>query len=129
MELIPGQFVKPFVKTNKNDFNDAEAIAEAVTRQNMRFVPIKTDDQLDLQALHRVRDRLVHRRTALINQIRGFLLERGIAFRKGPANLRNQMPVILEDAEQSERAETTECGEEIECSAEWAGNRKAQGAV
>ncbi len=87
VKLIPGQFVKPFVKTNKNDFNDAEAIAEAVTRQNMRFVPLKTDDQLDLQALHRVRDRLVHRRTALINQIRGFLLERGIAFRKGPANL------------------------------------------
>jgi transposase len=101
VKLIPGQFVKPFVKTNKNDFNDAEAIAEAVTRQNMRFVPIKTDDQLDLQALHRVRDRLVHRRTALINQIRGFLLERGIAFPKGPANLRNQMPVILEDAEQN----------------------------
>jgi len=101
VKLIPGQFVKPFVKTNKNDFNDAEAIAEAVTRQNMRFVPIKTDDQLDLQALHRVRDRLVHRRTALINQIRGFLLERGIVFRKGPANLRNQMPAILEDAEQN----------------------------
>ena len=101
VKLIPGQFVKPFVKTNKNDFNDAEAIAEAVTRQNMRFVPIKTDDQLDLQALHRVRDRLVHRRTALINQIRGFLLERGIAFPKGPANLRNQMPVILEDAERN----------------------------
>jgi len=101
VKLIPGQFVKPFVKTNKNDFNDAEAIAEAVTRQNMRFVPIKTDDQLDLQALHRVRDRLVHRRTALINQIRGFLLERGIAFPKGPANLRKQMPVILEDAERN----------------------------
>ena len=101
VKLIPGQFVKPFVKTNKNDFNDAEAIAEAVTRQNMRFVPIKTDDQLDLQALHRVRDRLVHRRTALINQIRGFLLERGIVYPKGPANLRNQMPTILEDAEQN----------------------------
>ncbi len=101
MKLIPGQFVKPFVKSNKNDFKDAEAIAEAVTRQNMRFVPIKTDDQLDLQALHRVRDRLVHRRTAVINQIRGFLLERGIAFRKGPANLRKQMPTILEDADRT----------------------------
>ena len=66
----------------------------------MRFVPIKTDDQLDLQALHRVRDRLVHRRTALINQIRGFLLERGIVFAQGPANLRRQMPAILEDGEQ-----------------------------
>jgi transposase len=101
VRLIPAQFVKPFVKSNKNDFVDAEAIAEAVARQNMRFVPIKTDDQLDLQALHRVRERLVHRRTALINQIRGFLLERGIVFAKGPANLRNQMPSLLEDVEQN----------------------------
>jgi transposase len=100
VRLIPAQFVKPFLKSNKNDFLDAEAIGEAVARQNMRFVPIKTDDQLDLQALHRVRDRLVHRRTALINQIRGFLLERGITFAKGPANLRQQMPSMLEDADQ-----------------------------
>lgn len=101
VRLIPAQFVKPFLKSNKNDFLDAEAIAEAVARQNMRFVPIKTDDQLDLQAMHRVRDRLVHRRTALINQIRGFLLERGIAFAKGPANLRNNMAALLEDAGQN----------------------------
>jgi transposase len=99
VRLIPAQFVKPYLKSNKNDFLDAEAIAEAVARQNIRFVPIKTEDQLDLQALHRVRDRLVHRRTAIINQIRGFLLERGITFAKGPANLRNQMPAMLEDAE------------------------------
>ncbi len=101
MRLIPAQFVKPFLKSNKNDFLDAEAIAEAVGRQNMRFVPIKTDDQLDLQALHRVRDRLVQRRTAVINQIRGFLLERGITFAQGPANLRRNMPSLLEDAEQN----------------------------
>jgi transposase len=101
VRLIPAQFVKPFLKSNKNDFLDAEAIAEAVARQNMRFVPIKTDDQLDLQALHRVRDRLVHRRTALINQIRGFLLERGITFAKGPANLRRHMPAMLEDADEN----------------------------
>ena len=101
VRLIPAQFVKPFLKSNKNDFLDAEAIAEAVARQNMRFVPIKTDDQLDLQALHRVRDRVVHHRTALINQIRGFLLERGITFAKGPANLRNQMPAILENADEN----------------------------
>jgi transposase len=101
VRLIPAQFVKPFLKSNKNDFLDAEAIAEAVARQNMRFVPIKTDDQLDLQALHRMRDRIVHHRTALINQIRGFLLERGITFAKGPANLRNQMPAILEDANEN----------------------------
>src|SRR5246127_2989406 len=99
VKLIPAQFVKPFVKSNKNDFIDAEAIAEAVERENMRFVPIKTDDQLDLQALHRVRDRLVARRTSVINQLRAFLLERGISFRKGPASLRRQMPEILENAD------------------------------
>ena len=98
--LIPAQFVKPFVKSNKNDFLDAEAIAEAVDRENMRFVPIKTDDQLDLQALHRVRERLVSRRTSVINQVRAFLLERGITFRKGPAMLRRQMPEILENADE-----------------------------
>ena len=68
VKLIPAQFVKPFVKSNKNDFIDAEAIAEAVDRENMRFVPIKTDDQLDLQALHRVRDRLMARRTSQIGR-------------------------------------------------------------
>lgn len=99
VRLIPAQFVKPFVKSNKNDFIDAEAIAEAVGRKNMRFVPIKTNDQLELQALHRVRDRLVHRRTAVINQIRGFLLERGIASAKGPARLRSEMASIIEDAD------------------------------
>jgi transposase len=66
----------------------------------MRFVPIKTEDQLDLQALHRVRERLVSRRTSVINQIRAFLLERGISFRKGPASLRRQMPEILENADE-----------------------------
>ncbi len=60
MKLISARFVRPFVKSNKNDFLDAEAIAKAVDRQKMRFVPIKTDDQPDLQALHRVRDRLIH---------------------------------------------------------------------
>src|SRR5712671_4961284 len=67
-----------YVKTNKSDYIDAEAIAEAVGRPTMRFVPIKSDDQLDLQSLHRVRERWVMRRTAMINQIRGLLLERGI---------------------------------------------------
>src|SRR5712664_906030 len=99
VRLIPAQFVKPFVKSNKNDFIDAEAIAEAVERQNMRFVPIKTDDQLDLQAIHRVRDRLISRRTAVINQLRAFLLERGLVFAKTPSKLREAMPDILENAE------------------------------
>src|ERR1700726_4331924 len=69
VRLMPAQYVKPYVKTNKNDYIDAEAIAEAVTRPTMRFVPIKTDDQLDLQSLHRVRERWVVRRTAVINQM------------------------------------------------------------
>jgi len=101
VKLIPAQFVKPFVKSNKNDFLDAEAIAEAVDRQNMRFVPIKTDDQLDLQAIHRVRDRLISRRTAVINQLRAFLLERGMVFAKSPAKLRKEIPEVLENADQN----------------------------
>jgi transposase len=99
VRLIAAQFVKPFVKSNKNDFVDAEAIAEAVERKNMRFVPIKTDDQLDLQAIHRVRDRLIARRTAVINQLRAFLLERGMTYAKTPAKLRIEMPGILENAD------------------------------
>lgn len=99
VRLIPAQFVKPFVKGNKNDYLDAEAIAEAVQRPRMRFVPLKTDDQLDLQALHRVRDRLISRRTGVINQMRAFLLERGVTYRKGRAYLKRQMAGILEDAE------------------------------
>ena len=100
VKLIPAQFVKPFVKSNKNDFIDAEAIAEAVDRKNMRFVPIKTDDQRDLQALHRVRDRLIARRTSVINQLRAFLLERGLVFAKSPARVRERMPEILENADE-----------------------------
>jgi transposase len=101
VRLIPAQFVKPYRKSNKNDFLDAEAIAEAVTKENMRFVAIKTQDQLDLQAMHRVRDRLVQRRTALINEIRGFLLERGITFAADPIHLRKNLPGVIEDAEQN----------------------------
>src|ERR1700751_5603139 len=100
VKLIPAQVVKPFVKSNKNDFIDAEAIAEAGDRENMRFVPIKTDDQLDLQALHRVRDRLITRRTSVINQLRAFLLERGLVVAQSPAKLRERMPEILENAEE-----------------------------
>jgi transposase len=85
-------------KTNKSDYIDAEAIAEAVGRPKMRFVPIKTDDQLDLQSLHRVRERWVMRRTAVINQIRGLLLERGIALRQGRRHIDAALPGILEDA-------------------------------
>ena len=99
VRLMPAQYVKPYVKTNKNDYIDAEAIAEAVARPTMRFVPIKTDDQLDLQSLHRVRERWVMRRTAVINQIRGLLLERGITIRKGRRHIEESLPGILEDAD------------------------------
>jgi transposase len=99
VRLIPAQYVKPYVKTNKNDYVDAEAIAEAVGRPTMRFVPIKSDDQLDLQSLHRVRERWVTRRTAVINQIRGLLLERGITLRKGRRYVNEALPRILEDAD------------------------------
>jgi transposase len=99
VRLIPAQYVKPYVKTNKNDFIDGEAIAEAVRRPTMRFVPIKTDEQLDLQSLHRVRERWVMRRTAVVNQIRGLLLERGITVRKGRCYLEAVLPAILEDAD------------------------------
>jgi len=86
------EYVRPFVKSNKNDYVDAEAIAEAVQRPTMRFVPIKNEAQLDLQALHRVRDRWIGRRTAVINQLRGFLLEHGITVNTGPAHLKRQIP-------------------------------------
>src|SRR5712692_9498383 len=99
VRLMPAQYVKPYVKTNKSDYIDAEAIAEAVGRPKMRFVPIKTDDQLDLQSLHRVRERWVMRRTAVINQIRGLLLERGITLRKGRCHVGAALPGVLEDAD------------------------------
>ena len=86
------------MKTNKSDYIDAEAIAEAVGRPKMRFVPIKSDDQLDLQSRHRVRERWVMRRTAVIHQIRGLLLERGITLRKGRCHVDAALPGILEDA-------------------------------
>ena len=95
--IIPAIYVKPFVKGQKNDYNDAEAIAEAALRPNLRVVREKTQDQLDLQALHRVRSRLVSRRTATINQIRAFLIEQGIAVRTGAMALRNSLLAILEN--------------------------------
>ena len=99
VKLIAPQFVKPYVKGNKNDANDAEAICEAVGRSNMRFVPIKTVEQQNIQALHRVRTELVRQRTAKVNQIRGLLGEYGIVVRQGVAVLRKALPEILEDAE------------------------------
>ena len=93
--LMPAKYVRPYSKGQKNDFNDAEAIAEAVQRPTMKFVATKTAEQLDLQALHRVRERLVSQRTGIINQIRAFMLERGIAVRQGIGFLRKELPTIL----------------------------------
>src|SRR5450755_3448660 len=93
--LMPAKYVRPYSKGQKSDFNDAEAIAEAVQRPTMKFVATKTAEQLDLQALHRVRERLVSQRTGIINQIRAFMLERGIAVRQGIGFLRTELPTIL----------------------------------
>jgi transposase len=91
------EYVRPYVKAQKNDDRDAEAIAEAATRPTMRFVEPKSEAQLDLQALHRVRDRLVAERTALINQIRALLLERGISVPQGRWRLARELPTLLSD--------------------------------
>src|SRR5204862_4650906 len=87
-----GEVRSPYSKGQKNDFRDADAIAEAVQRPTIKFVATKTADQLDLQALHRVRERLVSQRTGIINQIRAFLLERSIAVRQGLHFLRAELP-------------------------------------
>src|SRR5688572_8911503 len=83
VRLMPPEYVRPYVKAQKNDDRDAEAVAEAATRPTMRFVALKSEAQLDVQVLHRVRDRLVGQRTSLTNQIRSILLERGIVVAQG----------------------------------------------
>jgi len=98
VHLIPAQHVKPFVRGNKNDSNDAVAITEAARRPNIRFVPIKTIDQQDIQMLHRIRDRHVSNRTALVNQIRGQLSEYGIIMPKGWRKMKDELPLAIEDA-------------------------------
>jgi transposase len=93
--LMPAKYVRPYSKGQKNDFRDAEAITEAVQRPTMKFVAMKTTDQLDLQALHRVRERFVSQRTGITNQIRAFMLDRGVAVRQGLRFLRAALPAIL----------------------------------
>jgi len=95
VKQVPPAYAKPFRQGHKSDFRDAHAVAEAVQRPTTRCVPVKTADQLDLQALHRVRSRLIGNRTAVINQLRGFLLEHGIPVRQGLRFLRQQLPQIL----------------------------------
>lgn len=99
VKIMSPQLVKPYVTRNKTDKNDAEAIAEAVTRPRMRFTSAKSIEQQDIQSLHRIREKLVKQRTSLSNQIRGLLLEYGIAIPQGISHVRNQLGYILEDAE------------------------------
>jgi transposase len=96
-KIIPAQFVRPYVKSNKNDMIDAAAIAEAVSRPTMRFVSIRSPEQSARQAWHRVRDRYMSQRTGLINQIRGFLLEFGLPMRQGAGVFKIDLPRILGD--------------------------------
>ena len=109
VKLMAPQFVKPYVKSNKNDSRDAEAIAEAVTRPTMRFVPTKEVDQQDIQALHRVRERLIGERTALVNEVHGLLHEYGIVIPKGVAKFRQAVIGKLE----SEKDKLTSLSQEM----------------
>ncbi|MDQ7072600.1 MAG: IS110 family transposase [Gammaproteobacteria bacterium] len=99
VRIMAPQFVKPYVKSNKNDAVDAEAICEAVSRPTMRFVPAKSIEQQDLQCLHRIRSQTVAKRTAQVNQLRGLLMEYGIVLPKGISHVRKRIPDILEEAE------------------------------
>src|ERR687892_2896690 len=109
VKLMAPQFVKPYVKSNKNDSRDAEAIAEAVTRPTMRFVPSKDVAQQDIQALHRVRERLIGERTALVNEVHGLLHEYGIVIPKGVAKFRQAVVGKLE----SEKDKLTPLSQEM----------------
>jgi transposase len=97
VRIMPAQFVKPYVKTNKNDTIDAAAIAEAATRPTMRYVEVKRPEQVDLQALHRIRDQMVGNRTRLICQMRAFCLEYGVAIRQGAGMFKLELPRITND--------------------------------
>jgi len=109
VKLMAPQFVKPYVKSNKNDMRDAEAIAEAVTRPTMHFVPLKDVDRQDIQALHRVRERLIGARTALINEVHGLMLEYGIVMPTGVAKFRQAVVEKLE----SEKDKLTALSQEL----------------
>jgi transposase len=99
VRIIPAQFVKPYVKSNKSDTIDAAAIAEAVTRPTMRFVEVKTAEQVDLQALHRIRNLMVTDRTRLICQMRAFCLEQGVAIHQGAGKFKADLPRVLANEE------------------------------
>lgn len=113
VKFISPQFVKPFVKTNKNDANDAEAIVEAASRPSMHFVPIKQVEQQDIQSLHRVRSRLVKNRTALMNEIRGLNLEYGITIPQGASKIKNYLRSIIDNEENELTALSRELMQEL----------------
>jgi transposase len=102
---MPPQFVRPYVKTNKNDAADAEACCEAVRRPGMRFVPTKTVEQQTAMALHRVRDHLVRQRTATINALRGHLAEYGVVARLMRTDLKQLFDLVIDEEDQSMAAE------------------------
>lgn len=99
VRLIPAQHVRPFVKSQKNDFNDATALAEVARMPGMRVVPLRSIEQIDVQAYHRARQRLIEQRNGMTSQIRGLLLDRGVTIAQGLYPLRTSVPGILEDAE------------------------------
>ena len=101
VRLIPPQHVKAFVKGNKNDRHDALAIAEAGLRPNVHYVPVKTEEQQEIQILHKIRARYVRERTSITNQIRGFLSDYGVIIHQGHAKLKKALPLIIEDASNS----------------------------
>src|SRR6185295_9923526 len=98
IRLMSPEYVRPYVKAQKNDDRDAEAIAEAATRPTMRFVALKSEEQLDMQTLHRARDRAVGERTSLMNQLRAVLLERGVIVPQGRAKLRLRVTELLQQS-------------------------------
>ena len=114
VKLISPQYVKPFVTSNKNDRNDAKAIAEAASRPEMKFVPIKRIEHQDIQNIHSVRQRLIVQRTALSNQIRGILGEYGVCLAQGISRLKMELPMILEDGENELTAQTREIISELQ---------------
>ena len=120
VRLMSPEYVRPYVKAQKNDDRDAEAIAEAATRPTMRFVEIKSEKQLDMQTLHRARDRLVGERTALTNQLRAILLERGITIAQGRRKLEQHLAAMLDGGDDSGPSLSTRLRRLIEdMRAEW----------
>ncbi len=115
IKIMGAQFVKPYVKSNKNDALDSEAICEAVRRPTMRFVAMKSIEQQDIQSIHRVRSRIVKQRTALVNQIRGLLAEYGVVVAQGISHVRKRLPEIIENNENELSATGRQLFNELLC--------------